>query len=95
MVSAPVYLYFGGVDEFVPPDPHAQRWEAAFANASVTTRFYPGEGHDVQYRHFDQVLVDMAGMGDRIVVCDAQGNSVLVAASAVGAEDFLGTCAWR
>jgi len=26
-------------------------------------RGYPGEGHDVQYRHWEQILRDVAGVG--------------------------------
>jgi hypothetical protein len=26
-------------------------------------RGYPGEGHDVQYRHWEQILLDIAGVG--------------------------------
>ncbi len=39
--------------------------------------FYPDEGHDVQYRHFDQILADVASMGDKIVLCRS-GKSRLI-----------------
>ena len=45
----------------------------------------------------DQILVDMAGMGDRIVVC-RDGTSQLVAAAeapdALAGGARLGVCAW-
>ena len=44
------------------------RWQAALPNV-VKATVYPGEGHTVQYRHWDQILVDMAGHADQTVVC--------------------------
>ncbi|MCB1690992.1 MAG: alpha/beta hydrolase [Halioglobus sp.] len=94
-VTAPLYLYYGDMDDLAPPDPHAARWQQAYTNAPVKFRLYPGEGHDVQYRHLDQVLVDLAGMGDKLVICDDNGSSALVDESAVAEGAFLGLCAWR
>ena len=94
-VTAPVYLYYGESDDVVPIEPHARRWQAAYLNAPVKARFYSDEGHDVQYRHLDQVLVDLAGMGDQLVVCNDNDESVLVMASEVQESAFLGLCAWR
>ena len=44
----------------------ALRRGGAVARRSVAAlrRAYPGEGHDVQYRHWDQILLDAAGLGD-------------------------------
>lgn len=58
-VRAPAYLYYGAEDEIVAPD-HAESWRAVLGGP-VTLRFYDGEAHDVQYRHWDQVLLDAAG----------------------------------
>ena len=62
------------------------------------TRLYEGEGHDVQYRHLDQVYVDMAGMANKLVVC-RNGRTKLVKegkAERLVAEGraTLGICAW-
>ena len=57
-------------------------------------RLYEGEGHEVQYRHFDQILVDMAGMGDEIVVC-RDGKAELVKEDEELGEATLGLCAWQ
>ena len=98
-VSAPVFLYYGGADDTTPPDTHLGRWKRAYSNATVKTRLYPGEGHDVQYRHFDQILVDMAGWGDRVVVCDRKGKTRLVKEKqqqkVIAKGGSLGICAWR
>jgi non-heme chloroperoxidase len=99
-VSAPVYLYYGDADPLTPIDPHAGRWLIAFVNAEFKSRFYPGEGHDAQYRHLDQILVDIAGMGDKLVVCKkGDKNPKLVKESKAGKilekGGILGICAWR
>ena len=94
-VTAPLYLYYGESDDVVPIEPHAQRWQAAYANAPQTIRYYPGEGHDVQYRHMDQIFVDISGRGDRLVTCNDQGESVLIDAGTATPATFLGICAWR
>jgi hypothetical protein len=58
-------------------------------------REYAGEGHDVQYRHLDQILLDIAGYGDDVVVC-ANNKNKLITAEKVQATDNvrLGLCAW-
>lgn len=98
-VTSPVYLYYGDADPLTPIDPHAGRWEAAFVNAEVKARFYPGEGHDAQYRHLDQILVDIAGMDNKVVVCGEGGKTWLVAEpraeKILKRGGALGICAWR
>ncbi len=87
--AAPAYLYWGTGDDLVPPV-HAQRWQHALVNVAALRR-YEGEGHDVQYRHWDQILLDAAGHGARTLVC-ADGRASLVADVEPGAT--LGLCAW-
>ncbi len=95
-VEAPVYIYQGGLDTLVTPV-HADRWEQVYPNIAAR-RDYPEGGHDVQYRHWDQILVDMAGMGDELVVC-MNGESKLVPTgdgdTAIGNGATLGICAWQ
>jgi len=67
-VTAPVFTYYGALDPVVP---YAQRdaWVAAFVDSSeITQRDYPDGVHDVQYRHYDQILLDVAGYGDYLVI---------------------------
>jgi non-heme chloroperoxidase len=94
-VAAPVYLYYGTEDALSPPA-HVGVWRRAFPNVHAV-RLYEGEGHDVQYRHWDQILVDLAGMGDLILIC-WRGKSLLVDARDAGDHlargATLGLCAW-
>ena len=95
-VDAPAYLYWGTNDDIVPPA-HAEAWRGALVNV-VALRTYDGEAHDVQYRHWDQILVDGAGLGGRTLICH-EGHARLVPAADVAAYlaagATLGLCAWR
>ncbi|MDQ6730869.1 MAG: alpha/beta hydrolase, partial [Actinomycetota bacterium] len=57
-VQAPAHLYTGTQDAVVPRV-HAEAWRAALPGP-VSWREYPGEGHEVPYRHWDDVLSDVA-----------------------------------
>jgi non-heme chloroperoxidase len=95
-VGAPGFLYWGDADAVVPLD-HLHRWRAALPHV-VRARIYDGEGHDVQYRHWDQILADVACLGDRTVVCTG-GRTVMVTADRarqlLAAGATLGLCAWE
>jgi pimeloyl-ACP methyl ester carboxylesterase len=58
---APAYLYWGSADEVVPIE-HVAEWRRGLPRIAAL-RGYPGEGHDVQYRHWEQILLDVAGLG--------------------------------
>lgn len=94
-VDAPGFLYWGSADEVVPLH-HLHQWRAALPNV-LRTRIYDGEGHDVQYRHWDQILADVAFLGDRTVVC-TNGQTLMVTADRadelVAAGATPGLCAW-
>ena len=95
-LTAPAFFYYGEADPAVPPF-HGQYW-ASKVKGKVTFRSYPGEGHDVQYRHWDQVMLDIAGFGSSTLVCDA-GRAHLVAgnldAHKLVKMRTLGVCAWQ
>jgi pimeloyl-ACP methyl ester carboxylesterase len=96
-VQAPVFIYHGIADTTVPLDPHVPYWQTNYSNVE-RTRLYEGEGHDVQYRHLDQILVDMAGMANKLVVC-RNGNTKLIMESkaeqlVAEGRATLGICAW-
>lgn len=94
-VRAPVYIYQGGKDTQVTPA-HADYWESVYPNIAVR-RDYPQSGHDVQYRHWDQILIDVAGMGDKLIVCQDGTSQLLTQAAgeaAVANGAILGLCAW-
>jgi len=95
-VTAPVYLYYGTADSSVGLE-HAEYWESKFENVAKK-RIYEGEGHDVQYRHWDQILIDMAGKGDKTIICH-NGKSKLLpehtAKKFLKGGATLGICAWE
>jgi pimeloyl-ACP methyl ester carboxylesterase len=95
-LSAPAFFYYGEADALVPPS-HGEYW-AVKVGGKVTFRRYPGEGHDVQYRHWDQLLLDVAGHGAKTLVCD-RGRAHLVAGVVdpreLPAGRRLGVCAWQ
>jgi non-heme chloroperoxidase len=59
---APAYLYWGCDDDVVPAADHVREWRRLLPRVAAL-RAYPGEGHDVQYRHWEQILHDVAGLG--------------------------------
>jgi len=95
-VSAPVFTYYGLADHTVEPA-NAKFWQTRFAGP-VTPRAYPGEGHDVQYRHWDQILIDLSGLagtgpGARVLVCKGGQARLVPPARATGAVS--GLCLWQ
>ncbi|MET9861453.1 alpha/beta hydrolase [Streptomyces smyrnaeus] len=99
-VKAPAYVYTGTKDTTVPPATQA-RWKDALPQKPVT-RSYDDSGHDVQYRHWDQILLDMAGYADRTAVCTGQGAKKRTrvlredeAERALERGATQGSCAWR
>lgn len=99
-VTAPLFMYYGTADKSVVMG-HADFWKAHFARSQAQTlRVYPDEGHDVQYRHWDQILFDMAGQGDQTLICRKSGKAELVKPAEAeklvgGGEATLGLCMWR
>jgi non-heme chloroperoxidase len=74
-LTAPAYLYAGERDTVVPPST-LELWQDEIPNVAEV-RSYEDSGHEVQYRHWDQILADVAGYGDHTVLC-WQGKSRLV-----------------
>jgi pimeloyl-ACP methyl ester carboxylesterase len=60
-LDAPAYIYWG-TDDDVVPSAHVLEWRRVLGEVAAL-RVYPGEGHDVQYRHWEQILLDVAGLG--------------------------------
>jgi pimeloyl-ACP methyl ester carboxylesterase len=89
---APAYFIYGEADPLVPPA-QGEYWASKVAG-KVTFRRYPGEGHDVQYRHWDQVLLDVAGQGDKTLVC-MNGRAQLVPGLVAPSGAAPGLCAWQ
>lgn len=94
-VTAPVFTYYGLADRTVIPA-NAQFWQTSLSGP-VMPRTYPGEGHDVQYRHWDQILIDLSGLAGRgptarTLIC--QGNQARLVAN-VPQGAINGLCLWR
>ena len=93
---SPAFFYYGEADPLVPPA-QGEYWAAKVAG-NVTFRRYPGEGHDVQYRHWDQLLLDVAGYGGETLVC-ALGRARLLPgvlqAASLPKGTTPGLCAWQ
>ena len=95
-LNAPVFLYAGTGDSSVAIG-HSEQWQAHFGDKVSRTRLYEDEGHDIQYRHWDQILLDMAGHGATTLVCHNGENQMLGdsdADAALADGAFYGLCAW-
>jgi non-heme chloroperoxidase len=94
-VRTPAFLYWGAADALVTSI-HLERWRSALPEVSEV-RLYPGEGHDVQYRHWDQILADVVHLGERMVV-GVDGQTLLLsrerASEALAGGAVLGLWAW-
>ena len=93
-ITSPTYLYWGGADTTVPVSVMT-RWQA-LPNV-VRATVYPGEGHTVQYRHWDQILLDMAGHADQTVICKHHKTTTVrndKAPAEIARGATLGLCAW-
>ncbi|WP_052207063.1 alpha/beta fold hydrolase [Sinomonas humi] len=95
-LNAPAFLYWGA-DDVVVPSAHLRRWEEVLPGRRLV-RLYPGEGHVVQYRHWDQILCDVVHGGSRTVV-SREGKTWLLPAEAAAREldlgATLGLAAWE
>lgn len=95
-IKAPVYTYYGLADTTVPPE-HADYWKSKLN--VVKDRRYPGEGHDVQYRHWEQIMLDMAGLGDHLIVTHKNKSVILPETEAKAlltkGDATLGIRAWQ
>lgn len=98
-IAAPVFMYYGTADKSVPPV-HADFWKSHYPkSSSQTVRIYENEGHDVQYRHWEQILVDMAGLGQKLIICQGGQPQLLEAPEAEkllsSKAATLGLCLWN
>ena len=59
---APAYLYWGVDDDVLPPAAHLREWRRVLPRVAAL-RAYADEGHEVPYRHWEQILLDVAGLG--------------------------------
>ena len=94
-ISVPVFVYLGLKDE-VLGSVNPSDWLAAYPNSEVVVRTYPNGGHDVQYRHLDQILLDMATAGDKILICEDGVEKMVLPETIEGKNlNLLGLCVWQ
>ncbi len=96
-VTADVYVYRGLADALLKSE-QADQWQVSYPKAKLMLREYPGEGHDVQYRHLDQILLDLAGYGSQILVCDGGSHKQIAPAQLdkmLTGGATLGLCIWQ
>jgi non-heme chloroperoxidase len=103
-VTAPVFIYYGEEDSAIAALPKLLE---LFSGVEPTVRLYPEEGHTVQYRHFDQIMIDIVGYKDQLVVCEQKGHDhkAKLKTRLMKEKDAnkkleqgkvtLGMCAWR
>ena len=90
-----VYVYAGKTDPFIG-EGDIENWEKFYPNADVIKRIYPGEGHDVQYRHLDQILIDIKYKKNELLICENEKNLLLNSDQLDHSEEYqLGLCIWQ
>ena len=90
-----VYVYAGKTDPFIG-EGDIENWEKFYPNADVIKRIYPGEGHDVQYRHLDQILIDIKYKKNELLICKNEKNVLLSSDQLDHSEEYqLGLCIWQ
>ncbi len=96
-VTSKLYVYRGEADSLLMHE-KPDTWRHHYSKASIIVRNYPREGHDVQYRHLDQILLDISNLSEDILIC-TQGKQQQVTHSELdnyldrGAH--LGLCLWQ
>ncbi|MEE2570010.1 alpha/beta hydrolase [Pseudarthrobacter sp. J64] len=100
-LDAPVFTYWGSDDALVPVE-HIVRWRRALhadgPGHGVVERLYDGEGHDVQYRHWDQIMTDVVHLGSKVLLSMEGGTYLVDAAEAQPLLDSgatHGLAAWQ
>lgn len=93
-VAAPTFLYYGDEDTTVPGE-YADQWARRYSHV-VADRRFPDVAHDVTYRHWGQVLLDIADPDDPRDLYCVDGQPVLAphGQRPDGAEVGLDVCAW-
>jgi pimeloyl-ACP methyl ester carboxylesterase len=97
LLETDVYIYRGEADDLLTHESEVS-WKKNYPKANLTIRSYPDEGHDVQYRHLDQILLDIAGKGPEVLICH-KGNHEMIIPSKVSQSisdgASLGLCHWE
>lgn len=84
-ITAPIYIYHGTQDPILPAPIYVDKWKYVFPNASKSKmRIYEGEGHLSYLRNFEQILLDMIGLDNKVIL-NKNGHNLVVDESAVDA----------
>ena len=90
-----VYVYAGKADPLIG-EGDIENWEKFYPNADIIKRIYPGEGHDIQYRHLDQILIDIKYKKNELLICENEKNLLLNSDQLDHSEEYqLGLCIWQ
>ena len=90
-----LYVYAGTADPLIEVK-DIEDWEKYYPNADIIKRIYPGEGHDVQYRHLDQILIDIKYKKNEILVCENGKNLLLNSDQLDHSNKYqFGLCVWQ
>ena len=95
-VKTKLFVYRGQADELLTNEPN-DAWQKHYPKATIFLRNYPGEGHDVQYRHLDQILLDLSGQNSQILICKDGDQKMIspVAQQKLSPREYkLGLCQW-
>jgi pimeloyl-ACP methyl ester carboxylesterase len=96
-INADVFVYRGQADTLLKGE-KKDIWANSYPNAQVIVRNYAGEGHDIQYRHLDQILLDIAGRGPDVLVCHDGAAQMISEENLAGVlkdRGKLGLCEWQ
>ena len=94
-VKVPLYIYAGTSDPLIDSR-DIEDWNKYYPNANIIKRVYSGEGHDVQYRHLDQILIDIKYKSNKILICDDKSDKILNFEDLnQGNKYYFGLCIWQ
>lgn len=97
--NGPVFMYYGTADKSTPVS-NIDIWKKYFTKNPMTIYIYDNEGHDAQYRHWEQVLLDVSGQAPgQAVICQG-GKTSLVKKDQAGSlvkdgKAIYGSCVWQ
>ena len=93
-IKAPLYIYAGLSDPLLSNN-DINDWSIYYPNSDVIKRVYPGEGHDVQYRHLDQILIDIKFKGNKVLICNNDQEQLINSSDLKISNNYhYGLCIW-
>lgn len=96
-INIPVYVYVGLADPLLIGE-DINDWDTVYPKAKIIKRTYPKERHDVQYRHLDQILMDIKNKDTSVLICKDGINTMINDYDVdriLSANATLGLCLWN